>query len=152
MQAAVSNVSGTLLRHLGVIGLFAPALFVVFGQAADCRGSILAPTIAWDDSFAGTGASASTSASESDSPRPEQGAPSDNQHDVAAWQLGGNSTGGQMGSSSGSPFGSGGGLVALLPPVAELAPLHLCERLAPEAALMFGGPALDGLFHPPRSL
>jgi hypothetical protein len=150
MQAAVSRMSGTLLRHLGAMGLFAAALLVAFSQASNCQGSILAPSIAWDESFAG--ASTTTCGSESDAPRPEQRAPSDNHHDVAAWQLGGNSTGGQMGSSSAAPFGGAGGFVALLPPVAELVPLHLCQRLAPEAALILTGPAPDGPFHPPRSL
>jgi hypothetical protein len=153
MQAAVSKVGGMLLRHFGVIGLFAPALLVSFSQASNCHGSILAPSIAWDESFAGTEASASTSSGgESDAPRPERGAPTNSPSYDAARQMCGQSTGGQMGSTSGAPIGGAGGLVALLPPVAELAPLHLCQRLAPEAALLLSDPALDGLFHPPRSL
>jgi hypothetical protein len=154
MYAAVSNAIGTLLRRIGVIGLFAPALLLSFCQASNCHGSILAPSIGWDDSLSGLSASDSTSTSngDSDSPRPEQDAPANNPEDVAAWQLSGNSTGGQMGSTSGTSIGGAGGLVALLPPVAELAPLHLCQRLAPEAALLFCGPAFDGPFHPPRSL
>jgi hypothetical protein len=152
MQGMLSSMSGRFARRLGVANLLALALVMFGATASNCYGSILAPNMAWDDSFSvlDAGAPVSTSRSDVGPSRDTDGRPSDNDERDAAWQLCGGPADGQMSSTSGTPLGGGGGPVALLPPIAELAPLLLCQRISPEAWLAPSGPSPSGLFHPPR--
>lgn len=152
MQVMVSSVGGRLARRYGVAGLFSLALMALGASTSNCYGSILTPNMAWDNSFSvlDAGSTASTSSSDAGSSRNTDGTPSENDQRDAAWQLCGGPADGQMSSTSGAPVGGSGGPVGLLPSIAELAPLLLCQRISPEAWLAPSGPFPSGLFHPPR--